>query len=222
MYPITDPLERTVRIPVRVTKDGGLTLLNGGPMPSIKPGAVAELIVNAYELMNERQRRVYTSFVAGPFLPTGVTLLAGLKPRHGHIELDSRYSTDFLPSGWEQLAEIKLLEPLELAVRATKRASLKACRCNVPALGSEAGSLNHALTKLSERFETHRTSHTGNVFECVFYRRALEARIAPPSQSDVLTRRTHEWVPLEFLRREIEDTIELAVEQAAEGSRTPD
>lgn len=33
-----------------------------------------------------------------------------------------------------------------------------------------AQSLNHAFTVLSERFETHRISHTGNVHERVFYR----------------------------------------------------
>jgi hypothetical protein len=32
-----------------------------------------------------------------------------------------------------------------------------------------AQSLNHAFTKLSERFETHRLSHTGSVYSRVFY-----------------------------------------------------
>ena len=33
----------------------------------------------------------------------------------------------------------------------------------------DAASLNHAFTLLSERFEVHRMSHTGNVYERIFY-----------------------------------------------------
>ena len=46
-----------------------------------------------------------------------------------------------------------------------------------------AQSLNHAFTKLSERFETHRLSHTGSVYSRVFY---LESDLR--------------WYPLEYLK----------------------
>jgi hypothetical protein len=203
---IPDPLARTVRIPVRVT-DEGLRLLNGGPIPSIESDTVAELIVPAFALRNEKQRKILTSFVAGPILPLGTRLLAGLRPRTDQKGLISKHEADAMPSGWPQFAEIILTQPLELAVRATKRATLKPCRCHVPALGSTADSLNHAYTKLSERFERHRISHSGNVFEVVFYRRALVAS------------RTHVWEPLATLRQGVEDLIEQAVERAAGGQK---
>ena len=47
------------------------------------------------------------------------------------------------------------------------------------------GSLNHALTKLSEVYETWRISHTGNVYERVLYRE-----------------RNGKWYPLDLLRNE--------------------
>ena len=46
-----------------------------------------------------------------------------------------------------------------------------------------ASSLNHALTLLSERYERHRISHTGNVYTRVFYQES-----------------TLEWLPLDVLR----------------------
>jgi hypothetical protein len=45
-------------------------------------------------------------------------------------------------------------------------------------------SLNHALTILSEVYETHRLSHTGNIYEQVFYQ-----------EED------GKWYPLAFLRK---------------------
>ena len=47
------------------------------------------------------------------------------------------------------------------------------------------GSLNHALTKLSETYETWRISHTGNVYERVLYQE-----------------RNGKWYPLDLLRNE--------------------
>ena len=47
------------------------------------------------------------------------------------------------------------------------------------------GSLNHALTKLSEAYETWRISHTGNVYERVLYQE-----------------RNKKWYPLDVLRNE--------------------
>ena len=187
--------------------DDGLTLLNGGPIPSIESDTVAELIVPAFALRNEEQRKIFTSFVAGPILPTGTTLLAGLRPRNERNGLIAEHGEDAMPSGWSHFAAIILTQPLELAVRATKRATLKPCRCHVPALESTADSLNHAYTWLSERFEPHRISHSGNVFQGVFYRRALVARS------------THVWEPLDTLRQGVEALIEQAVERAAGGQK---
>ena len=39
-------------------------------------------------------------------------------------------------------------------------------------VGTNAISLNHAFTQLSEKFETHRISHTGNIYTRILYQEA--------------------------------------------------
>lgn len=55
-------------------------------------------------------------------------------------------------------------------------------------------SLNHALTKLSETFETWRISHTGNIYTRVFYQE-----------------RNGNWYPLDVLRNKALDKQEQAI-----------
>jgi hypothetical protein len=61
-----------------------------------------------------------------------------------------------------------------------------------------AQSLNHAFTMLSERYETHRLSHTGNVYDRVFYQEAND-----------------EWYPLSTLRDGVRERSERAFLAAA-------
>jgi hypothetical protein len=64
-----------------------------------------------------------------------------------------------------------------------------------PAVSDEtATSLNHALTILSEKFETWRISHTGNVYEQVFYQEKNER-----------------WYALDYLRNEKVERIEMEI-----------
>lgn len=81
--------------------------------------------------------------------------------------------------------EIILEEPLELKFRGTKKATLEDCGCSLPSLGITAKSVNHAYTKLSEKFEPKRRSHTANVFNTILY----------------LPKGQHNWRPLEELRQ---------------------
>lgn len=60
-----------------------------------------------------------------------------------------------------------------------------------------AYSLNHALTILSEVYEVHRVSHTGNIFERIFYQEA-----------------DGKWYPLEFLRHKYWDGPEKSLARA--------
>jgi hypothetical protein len=74
------------------------------------------------------------------------------------------------PKAHEGLLEVRLLEPLEMERRGLKTYRLRPCACEVTALaalGTDAPrdySLNHALTRISERLELNRISHTGNAF----------------------------------------------------------
>ena len=62
------------------------------------------------------------------------------------------------------LAEVILLEPLSILVDGSERTKLNDCHCGIFLLDTDARSLNHAFTLLSQEFEVDRMSHTGNVF----------------------------------------------------------
>ncbi|MDP2958677.1 MAG: hypothetical protein Q8N53_19790 [Longimicrobiales bacterium] len=68
-----------------------------------------------------------------------------------------------------RLVRVVLEEDLFLTVRATKRASLRPCPVEIPALERTASSLNEAYSIISREFEPWRRSVAGNVFWKVHY-----------------------------------------------------
>lgn len=71
-----------------------------------------------------------------------------------------------------RLIPVQLKEHLKLRHRWTKASELHSCKCALPAGLQEVteedrplGSLNQAYMRLSEIFEVHRSTHTGNAFE---------------------------------------------------------
>ena len=71
--------------------------------------------------------------------------------------------------------EVILLDPLRAERHAGKKPRLDPCLCRIPYLEQQSAkpfdpaySLNHAFTKISERFEIFRISHTGNAFTRFF------------------------------------------------------
>lgn len=86
----------------------------------------------------------------------------------------SGYEFDIPPNAPDGFVEIILLDPLKLIIRGENKPIFHGCTCDVPYLsgGNEAPlshSLNHALTRISERFEPNRISHTSNAFLKVFF-----------------------------------------------------
>jgi hypothetical protein len=72
------------------------------------------------------------------------------------------------------LVKIILLTKQKLHIRPGKEGNLPDCACVIPALRElnvdwEAESINHAYKLISERFEPHRRSYGGNVFDKVYY-----------------------------------------------------
>ena len=83
-------------------------------------------------------------------------------------------------------AEIILKEPLSMVLRGTKKSMLCSCKCQLPFLNIEAESINHVYTLLSTHFEKSRRSHSGNVFQKIYY----------SNQNG--------WYPLDHLRKQCE------------------
>lgn len=90
--------------------------------------------------------------------------------------LESRYSENCVkPTNPMGAVEVILLDPLITEQHAGKKPRLAPCFCRIPYLEQQsakpidsANSLNHAFTKISERFEILRISHTGNAFTRFF------------------------------------------------------
>jgi len=164
---IPDPFKKTVLIPVRVV-EGELKFFYGGPLPSLKEGTIGDLTVPEYTVENDFKLDLIRNKLRKPFLKKGTVLLARLskKSQNGNGLLKM---VEVFPPTQGLYAFIKLEEDLEIELRGTKNPELCSCECSMPTLeGAEASSVNHAYTLLSEQFEKHRKTHTGNVFNLVY------------------------------------------------------
>lgn len=195
---MTKKIPARLKLPVRCV-DGHWEFALGGGIP-VCPGAEAELVVETSQITDLDFLERVTQEVAVQFLPEGAELLVALTPRSsagermlkaptldrldGPLPVASRH----LPSASTRFATVTLRTPAELFSDGTQPdatagglwltvTGLWDCELSSPAVSfpkayglEPARSLNHAFTRLSEKFETHRISHTGNVFQRVFYR----------------------------------------------------
>ncbi len=179
----------------------------GGDVP-VREGAMGELTLSARDITDERFKQRVTQEVYVRILSEGTELCVALSDRSdasrwlGHWPEAQLVS---LPPGTTRIERVRLgpvkskkdEQQLELAdvssqgglwlkVKGLERCELQGSTVLMPD-GFEkptAISLNHAFTQLSERYETHRLSHTGNVYERIFYQ-----------ESD------GRWYPLDDLRQ---------------------
>lgn len=170
--PIPDKFARTARLLVKVT-DGKCTLHDGGELPKMKPGITAELVISPWDVIDETSRAKLLEEHSVEFLPAGTTLWARVKSDDisGTLAL-ACHSKRIWPGTPGLFVDIHLAKAVQLIIRGDGRASLGDCVCKIPALPDEdCTSINEAYTRISEAFEPSRRSHTGNIFNCVFYER---------------------------------------------------
>lgn len=169
-----DEFAKTVTIPVRI-KDGTVKYFydNESGLPKISDVEYAELIIPRNSLLDNELINKLTEEKTVDFIEKGTELYAQISINDMH-KLDevsqSNIQTLKTREGREPFIEIKLYEDLELTLRGSKKARLKNCRCEIPALDDkEAMSLNQAYTLISEKFEPGRRSHSGNVFDKIYF-----------------------------------------------------
>jgi hypothetical protein len=160
-----------VEIPV-VVRNGKVEFLYG-VLPHLKEEINGSLFIPAYGFQNPKDVERFSQTETVEILPAKTTLRAPMKLRLGSAAL-----------GDARDEEIILEEPLRLKFRGTKKPVLKDCRCKLPSLKTTVKSVNEAYTRLSEKYEPHRRSHGGNVFQKVLF--------LPQDQ--------HLWQPLDELR----------------------
>ncbi len=166
---IPDPLEKTVLIPTRIRK-GKVEFFYGGPLPELKDGVVGDLKVPRYAVLDKAVLKKLEMEDAAEIRPTGARLGALINIKETIEDDKMKYfikPDSVYVQGW--LVEIALTEPLKLRLRGTKKGELYDCGCTIKALDNRgATSINQAYTLISQIYETHRRSHSGNVFEKVY------------------------------------------------------
>lgn len=184
----------------------------GGDVP-VCEGALGELTLSAEQITDERFKQRLTQELLLQVLEEGTELRIALSDRGADSpraeDWPERYPAS-VPSGTTRFVPIWLAPvnpkqdelPLSadiargglwLKLKGLERCELQTSAvrlpngCSVPT----AISLNHAFTVLSERYERHRISHTGNVYARIFYKE-----------------RNDRWYPLDDLRRGVQAEAE--------------
>lgn len=166
---IPDEYQRTVRLPVRF-KGGQWSLADGAKLPQVEDDTFAELVLSAYSLLLEEDRLRWTTEERRVMFPAGSSIWARVRGKNGvMLKAAGCIEHKIWPGEPASLVEMQLAKQLEVVLRAGKTGLLDSCPCTIPALSVEAASVNEAYTLISQKYETHRRSHTGNVFKCVYY-----------------------------------------------------
>ncbi len=173
-----DPSKRVV-VPV-VFKEGKLTPFYGGAMPKIREGWVMDLVTEMDAFVHPADVARFQVLGEATLLKTGTTLFAAIgnrlrdaskTPPHAKLNADPPLPVETI------LVPFILREDLKLHLRGTLPAELMPCLCevDVPKI-EQPTSVNQAYTRLSEHYETWRRSHTGNVFDKVYFEEQGTAR----------------------------------------------
>jgi hypothetical protein len=168
---IPDSYSATVRIGAR-WRNGKLLSLGEEPIPEIQDGTLIELVIPAWAVTSENDRRRLRSMTQIDMLPEKEILWLGLSRQAVSPELHEKFPNHGAgAAAGYLLADVKLLAPLRASMDGSQRIKLEPCRCHIRLMNTEARSLNHAYTLLSQEFEPERLSHTGNVFRHGFVKR---------------------------------------------------
>lgn len=187
--------DRRVVIPLRV-ESGRLVPFYGGEMPRLREGTIVEMVtqVSAFEDLVEAERFELDEIVE--ILPADSQLFAIMSLHLESVQGGALPRVDVKPipppGGECYLIPFHTTEPIRLHLRGTKPAELLPCKCAVAIkIHEQPKSINEAYSRLSEHYEPWRRSHTGNVFDQVYF-----------------TRDGMEAYPLRVLRDEAEATAE--------------
>lgn len=162
---------------------------DGRPLPRMAEGARVQIRVPAVYLQLSEDENHLKQEEMREFLPHGSIVFAavdlrGIKDRiykHQPIDQELGYLLDLAEDvrrhhdigdmqqlqPYEGLIPVRLHEPLTIIRRGLKSYRFMPCKCEIlhyPHEHAEVNSLNQVLTKISERMEIHRASHTGNAF----------------------------------------------------------
>ena len=191
--------EKTIRIPIRIGTEGQIEYFYGGDLPKMAAGTIGDLVVPERSIVDKKEvSRLQQEHVV-QLLPSSSVVMLVVDHRGSPAELKKHLKKGIQRgSRISKGVEVILSEDLRLHLRGTKPATLEDATCSIPSLEEEAKSLNHAYRLISEKFEPHRVSHSGNVFKMGYY---FQPR--------------HTWISLDSLRRAAEASFEMLFSRTA-------
>ena len=176
---IPDSKLKTIVIPVHIT-NGTVNYFYDGPFPKIAENTVGELVVPESAVEDKDAVNFLTEERRVEIFPKDTTFHVELKPSGADSKsLFSLPIGDRLKSDPRKFAVVIVKEPLNMILRAAKRPRLDAVKCEIPILKTEASSLNHAYTLLSQEYEKDRISHVSNVFNTVYFQHPYDKGFYP-------------------------------------------
>lgn len=169
---------KTVRIPIRVVGNQITYFYSGKPL-HLQDGAIGDLVIDE-DAVGPRLRSLLQRESIATMFPAKTILWVNVQPdpdqpiaaEYGEL-LQRLHDAKPLTPG--PFAPVYLQQPLCMLLRGTKLGELLPCsilapwRGDAPEQPAEVRSLNQAYTRISELYERHRRSHTGNVFEKVHF-----------------------------------------------------
>lgn len=187
-----DPMWREkIRIPVKRV-GGNWEFFYGGNIP-IKDGTIGELTVESTQITDKNFFEMLNREVTVQVFDENVSLFVALSDPKRTLPWTADISpiqVTNLPPGTTRLERVilgppKKIDPAQNTLIETKgglwlkQKGLEKSEIITSKIlltgdlaGNDAISLNHAFTQLSEKFETHRISHTGNIYTRILYQEA--------------------------------------------------
>lgn len=185
----------------------------GGDVP-VKEGTLGELTLSAHRITDEKFLKRVTQELTVKIIDEGTPLLVALSDRSKNNVRIGEWPKNYpasTPPGTTRFERITLgpvkkkpgeqlkLDPeaarggLWLKLKGLERCELQGSTVHMPDKfePKTATSLNHAYTLLSQAYETHRISNTGNVYTKFFYQDLNES-----------------WYPLDDLRMGVQAAAE--------------
>lgn len=203
-----NPTPKRLKLPVHLV-NGRWEFFYGGAVPVVD-GTQAELVIDSARITDKDFLHRVTQRVVSHCLPRGTRLMVALSIRtaptgsvfwspDSHHAQSIKVEVRHLPSETTRFVPV-FLGPVSrpqttllfeedgglwMVVSGLGECELFSSSVDLPEEleMDSAQSLNHAFTMLSERFETHRLSHTGSVYSRVFYQESNGF-----------------WYPLEYLK----------------------
>lgn len=160
--------DRTIIIPIKL-EDDKILCLDGQPLPKLSKRTVGNLVIPSVFLKDIEDQQKFSQEEKKLAFKKGEELYFEINPKLNSNSSDLGNDFFQMKNPSKCFVKILLMGDLYLKSRFQKKAKFESCKCYIPCLDKTAESLNHAYTLISQKYESTRRSHTGNVFNICYF-----------------------------------------------------